>query len=101
MPKTAHRRKCRPPGRRRSIVARKSIVGVNKYVADDPQQVDVRDIDNTAVRESQIARLKRVRAAVIEAACQAALQALTEGAKGRRQPVGTVHRGSPGPGHGG
>jgi methylmalonyl-CoA mutase len=58
------------------------IVGVNKYVADDPQQVDVRDIDNSAVRESQIARLKRVRAERDEAACQAALEALTEGAKG-------------------
>jgi len=58
------------------------IVGVNKYVADDPQQVDVRDIDNTAVRESQIARLEKVRASRDEDACRAALKALEEGARG-------------------
>ncbi|MBN34979.1 MAG: methylmalonyl-CoA mutase [Rhodospirillaceae bacterium] len=58
------------------------IVGVNKYQADDPQQVDVRDIDNTAVRESQIARLEAIRASRDETTCQAALSALTEGAKG-------------------
>ncbi len=58
------------------------IVGVNKYVADDLQQVDVRDIDNSAVREAQIARLKRVRSERDEDACRKALRALTEGAKG-------------------
>ncbi|MBT6512851.1 MAG: methylmalonyl-CoA mutase [Alphaproteobacteria bacterium] len=59
-----------------------TIVGVNKYQADDPQQVDVRDIDNTAVREAQVARLKKIRASRDEAACQAALAALAEGARG-------------------
>ncbi|MEZ5343613.1 MAG: methylmalonyl-CoA mutase family protein [Acidimicrobiales bacterium] len=33
------------------------VVGVNTYVVENPEQVDVLDIDNTAVRESQIARL--------------------------------------------
>ncbi len=58
------------------------VVGVNKYVPDDVEQVDVLDIDNTKVREAQVARLERVRAERDEAACQAALTALTEGAKG-------------------
>src|SRR5690606_2014229 len=38
------------------------IVGVNKYRPDEPAVVDVLDIDNTKVRESQIARLEQIRA---------------------------------------
>jgi methylmalonyl-CoA mutase len=58
------------------------VVGVNKYRPEHPEMVDVLDIDNTKVRESQIARLQQVRANRDEPACQAALAALTEGAKG-------------------
>ncbi|MEJ5254326.1 MAG: methylmalonyl-CoA mutase [Acidimicrobiales bacterium] len=58
------------------------IVGVNKYVPDDVELVDVLDIDNTKVREQQIARLRRVRAERDAAACEAALRRLTEGAAG-------------------
>jgi methylmalonyl-CoA mutase len=57
------------------------IVGVNKYQPSNPEHVDVLAIDNTKVREQQIARLERVRANRDEAACQAALAALTEGAR--------------------
>ena len=39
-----------------------SVVGVNRYVSDDATEVDILDIDNTAVRKAQIARLERVRA---------------------------------------
>lgn len=39
-----------------------TIVGVNKYVLDEEPEMDVRDIDNTAVRESQIRRLESIRA---------------------------------------
>ena len=38
------------------------IVGVNKYQTTEKTEVEVLDIDNDAVRESQIARLKQVRA---------------------------------------
>ena len=38
------------------------VVGVNRYVTGDTTKVDILDIDNTAVREAQIARLERVRA---------------------------------------
>jgi methylmalonyl-CoA mutase len=58
------------------------VVGVNKYVATKEQPFDVLDIDNTKVRQSQIASIKRVRESRDEAACQAALDALTKGAEG-------------------
>ena len=58
------------------------VVGVNKYVVDNPEMVDVLSIDNTAVRESQIARLDHVRATRDQAACDAALTALTAAAEG-------------------
>ncbi len=57
------------------------VVGVNAYVPADVDTVDVMDIDNTAVRNSQIARLERVRAERDEEACQTALKRLTEGAR--------------------
>ena len=60
------------------------VVGVNKYVPEHPEQVDVLDIDNTKVREQQVARLARLRAERDEEACSAALAALTEGARGDR-----------------
>ncbi|CAH2032447.1 methylmalonyl-CoA mutase [Trichlorobacter ammonificans] len=53
------------------------IVGVNKYKLKEETQIEVLDIDNTAVREAQIARLKKLRAERDEAACQAALAAIT------------------------
>ncbi|MGX9687189.1 methylmalonyl-CoA mutase [Deinococcus wulumuqiensis] len=57
------------------------IVGVNKYRPTQDTPVDVLDIDNAAVRESQIARLNRVRAERDTAAVQKALDALTEAAR--------------------
>ncbi len=58
------------------------VVGVNKYVPEDVELVDVLSIDNTAVREGQIAKLAKVRANRDEPACQAALAAITTGARG-------------------
>ena len=58
------------------------VVGVNKYVVENPEMVDVLSIDNTAVRESQVARLTQVKADRDQAACDAALVALTEAAAG-------------------
>jgi methylmalonyl-CoA mutase len=53
------------------------IVGVNKYTLDEDVQIDVRNIDNTAVRESQIKRLKDIRAKRDDAAVTASLDQLT------------------------
>ena len=58
------------------------IVGVNKYRPDAPETVDVLDIDNTAVRERQVARLKAVRESRDDRAVTKALQAMTEAARG-------------------
>lgn len=58
------------------------IVGVNKYKLATEDQLDTLEVDNDFVRQGQIARLAATRAARDEAACQAALMALTEGAKG-------------------
>ncbi|ROT95554.1 methylmalonyl-CoA mutase [Altererythrobacter sp. FM1] len=58
------------------------IVGVNKYRKAEEDPIETLDIDNHKVRASQIARLEQVRAKRDEKACQAALQALTAGAKG-------------------
>ena len=58
------------------------IVGVNKYRLASEDQLDTLEVDNHAVREGQIARLKTTRANRDEAKCQAALAALTEGARG-------------------
>ncbi|WP_223649335.1 methylmalonyl-CoA mutase [Hymenobacter psoromatis] len=54
------------------------IVGVNKYLAPEGEALlDVLQIDNDAVRESQVARLKQVRATRDNTAVQAALAAIT------------------------
>ncbi len=57
------------------------IVGVNKYKLKTEDAVDARDIDNVAVREGQIARLKVIKAQRDSAAVQAALDALTAAAE--------------------
>jgi len=57
------------------------IVGVNKYKLKNEDPIEVRDIDNVAVREGQIAQLKAIRASRDEAKVQAALDALTTSAE--------------------
>jgi methylmalonyl-CoA mutase len=56
------------------------IVGVNKYRLTDEDKLDTLEVDNDKVREGQVTRIKATKAARDEAACQAALKALTEGA---------------------
>ncbi|MCB1856621.1 MAG: cobalamin-dependent protein, partial [Gammaproteobacteria bacterium] len=56
------------------------IVGVNKYQLAEEPEIDVLNIDNSAVRESQIERLQRVRSNRDDAACRGALAALTAAA---------------------
>jgi len=56
------------------------VVGVNKYQRGEEETIDVLDIDNDKVRESQVTRLKAVRNTRDQAACDAALNALTDAA---------------------
>ncbi|MDE1130090.1 MAG: methylmalonyl-CoA mutase [Ascidiaceihabitans sp.] len=53
------------------------IVGVNKYRLDKEDPIDIMDIDNDAVRTSQITRLNSIRASRDTAACEAALAEVT------------------------
>ncbi|MEN9411311.1 MAG: hypothetical protein RL216_3285 [Pseudomonadota bacterium] len=65
--------------RRQAMIDRgeEVIVGVNKYRKDKEEPIDILDIDNVAVREAQVARLRATRAARDEGRCQAALAELT------------------------
>ena len=71
--------------RRQALVDRgeEVIVGVNKYQLDEQDPIDILDVDNVAVREGQIARLKAMRESRDEAACSAALATLEAGARGQ------------------
>ncbi len=57
------------------------IVGVNKHQPANEEEIEVLDIDNSAVRQSQIARLEAMRSSRDVKACEAALEALTKGAE--------------------
>ena len=59
-----------------------TIVGVNKLQTSEDLKINLLKVDNASVREQQIAKLKRLRGERNEAEVQAALNALTEGAKG-------------------
>ena len=53
------------------------VVGVNRFVSDDDtNEVDILDIDNTAVREAQVARLVRIRSERAQAPWRESLEAL-------------------------
>jgi methylmalonyl-CoA mutase len=58
-----------------------TIVGVNKYQLEEEPSIDILNIDNAAVREAQIRRLKEVRSNRDEANCSKALDALTQAAE--------------------
>jgi len=57
------------------------IVGVNRYQAAQEPPVEIRNIDNTAVREAQVRRIRQVRESRDDAACRQALAALTRAAR--------------------
>lgn len=55
-----------------------TIVGVNKYRLEKEDPLDILEVDNTTVREAQIARLKELRANRNQAEVEAALAAITK-----------------------
>ncbi|WP_284774217.1 methylmalonyl-CoA mutase [Agrobacterium sp. lyk4-40-TYG-31] len=57
------------------------IVGVNKFRLENEDPIDILDIDNSAVRSSQIRRLETVRRQRDQKAVEATLTALTEVAR--------------------
>ena len=59
-----------------------SVIGVNRFKALDERPIDVLKVDNSAVRAAQIDKLNRLKAERDPQAVEAALNALTEGARG-------------------
>ncbi|WP_057935582.1 methylmalonyl-CoA mutase [Algoriphagus resistens] len=57
------------------------IVGVNRYQVDEESEIEVRDVDNDAVRESQITRLKKVKDSRNQKEVETSLKSLTQAAK--------------------
>ncbi|RED46143.1 methylmalonyl-CoA mutase [Aestuariispira insulae] len=57
------------------------IVGVNKYRLEKEDEIEILEVDNTAVRESQIKRLNDIRDTRDQAACDAALESLRASAE--------------------
>jgi len=54
-----------------------TIVGTNRYRLEKEDPLETLEVDNSAVRDSQIIRLARLRAERNEAECRAALEAIT------------------------
>lgn len=59
---------------------RQPVIGVNKYRPDADEPIEVLKVDNRAVREQQVEKLRRLRAERDDEACTAALDALTRAA---------------------
>jgi methylmalonyl-CoA mutase len=60
---------------------RQTVIGVNKYRTEQDDKLRVLKVDNTAVREAQIANLKKLRAERDQGKVDAVLEALTAAAK--------------------
>jgi len=69
--------------RRQAMIdaGKEPIIGVNKFRPEQETVIDILDVDNSAVREAQIARLQNLRAERNERKTQSALNALTEAAQ--------------------
>lgn len=57
------------------------IIGVNIFEVEDATSVDILEVDNTAVRKSQIERLEKLRSERNETECKEALEKIAEAAK--------------------
>jgi methylmalonyl-CoA mutase len=61
--------------------ARETVVGINKYRLDKEDPLEILEVDNTAVRNSQVDRLQRLRGERDETAVSEALNAITHAAE--------------------
>ncbi|MBB6173960.1 methylmalonyl-CoA mutase [Nocardiopsis mwathae] len=59
---------------------RQPVIGVNKYLPDTPDEIDVLKVDNTRVRAEQLEKLRRLRAERDDEAVRAALDRLSAAA---------------------
>ena len=74
-----------------------TVIGVNKFRPESEEQIKVLQVDNGAVRESQIANLQRLRAERDPSQVDAALKALNRvGTDRQRKPAGPGRQCGPG-----
>ena len=64
------------------------IVGVNKYQPENPEPLDILEIDNQAVRKEQIEKLSKTRKSRDEEQVRTALDALKSGSEGNENLLG-------------
>jgi methylmalonyl-CoA mutase len=64
-----------------------TLVGVNRYLSGDGDDIPILTVDNSAVLANQLAKLERLRAERDPAAVEAALAALEAGARGKANLV--------------
>ncbi len=57
------------------------LVGVNKFQTDEPSDIEILEVDNTSVRESQIARLNKLKAERDQSVVDEKLKAIEECAR--------------------
>ncbi|HBZ08587.1 MAG TPA: methylmalonyl-CoA mutase [Bacillus bacterium] len=62
---------------------KETIIGVNRFRLEQEEEIEILNIDNTAVREKQLERIKQLKAQRSEDKVQAALKKLSEGAASR------------------
>jgi methylmalonyl-CoA mutase len=58
-----------------------AIIGVNRYTTDEPPDFEILEVDNTAVRNGQIAKLEKIRKERDATAVAESLNAIEEGAR--------------------
>ncbi|MGH6874222.1 MAG: methylmalonyl-CoA mutase family protein, partial [Aestuariivirgaceae bacterium] len=61
-----------------------TVIGVNTYRVEEDAPIETLKIDNSAVRATQIEKLKRLRAERNQTSCDEALEGLSEAARGKR-----------------
>jgi len=64
---------------------KEAIIGVNRYRLEQEEPIDILNIDNAVVRQKQIERLERVKAARNEMEVQRTLQFITEAVKNGKE----------------
>jgi methylmalonyl-CoA mutase len=69
---------------------RQPVIGVNKYLLDTPEDIEVLKVDNASVRAQQLEKLRRLRAERDEEACRSALNALTAAASAEPHRGGSL-----------
>lgn len=69
--------------RRQALIdsGQETVVGLNKHQLEQEDPIDILEVDNTAVREAQLERLRTLRAERDEAKTQSALEAITNAAE--------------------